>query len=37
MSIVILTADRFDHRVLRCAETLLSIDGLGSTVLLWPQ
>ena len=37
MSIVILTADRFDHRVLRCAETLLSIDGLGSIVVFWPE
>lgn len=37
MSIVILTADRLDRRELRCAETLLSIDGLGLTVLFWPQ
>jgi len=36
MSIVILTADRLDHRVLRCAETLLPIDSLGSIVVFCP-
>jgi len=33
MSIVILTADRLDHHVLRCAETLLFMDGPRLTVI----